>query len=145
MLLALVLMSHVPAQGQISVIVAKSSPQRATEAELKEIFAGVKLTWSNGDKIQVVDQPETEAGRKFYQEFVGKSAIEVRSQWIKLVLSGESNAPIKCVDDDATKKAVSTNPNAIGFVLPQALDGSVREIMRIVWSQENLQRSVRHF
>ena len=119
------------ADAQISVVVASSSSQKATKDELKEIFAGAKLTWSNGNKVQVADQPETEAGKKFYDDFVGKSVVQVRTQWTKLVLSGQASAPTKCADNDAVKKAVAGNPNAVGFISTSALDGTVKEISRV--------------
>ena len=119
------------AEAQISVVVSKSSTQNASKDEVKEIFSGAKLTWSNGNKIQVVDQPENEVGKKFYDGFVGKSVVQVRTQWTKLVLSGQAGAPTKCADNDAVKKAVAGNPNAVGFVSTSALDGTVKEIARV--------------
>ena len=119
------------AEAQISIVVAQSSSQKASKDELKEIFSGARLTWSNWNKIQVVDQPESEVGKKFYDGFVGKSVIQVRTQWTKLVLSGQAGAPTKCADNDAVKKAVSSNPNAVGFISSSALDGTVKEILRV--------------
>ena len=129
--LVVVALMTASAQAQISVIVAQSSSQKANKDELKEIFSGARLTWSNGNKIQVVDQPESEVGKKFYDGFVGKSVIQVRTQWTKLVLSGQAGAPTKCTDNDAVKKAVASNPNAVGFISSSALDGTVKEIARV--------------
>ncbi len=131
LVLAALLLVAVSAEAQISIVVASSSSQEASKTELKEIFSGARLTWSNGSKIQVVDQPETEVGKKFYEGFVGKSVIQIRTQWTKLVLSGQAGAPTKCADDDAVKKAVAGNPNAIGFISTRALDGTVKEIQRV--------------
>ena len=117
--------------AQISIVVGKSSTAKATTAELREIFSGARTTWQNGNKIQVVDQPETDAGKLFYQKFVEKSFTQVRTQWMKLVLSGQASAPVKCVDDASVKKAVAENPNAIGYVSSGSLDGTVKEIGRV--------------
>ena len=125
--LALALSAAV-AQSQISIVVSQSSSQKATRDELKEIFAGARLNWADGGKVQVVDQPESDLGKKFYAGFVGKSILQVRTQWTKLVLSGQASAPTKCTDDDAVKKAVASNPNAVGFISTKALDGTVKEI-----------------
>lgn len=124
-------LAYLPAGAQISVVISSSSSQSASKEELKEVFAGAKLTWSNGSKIQVVDQPETDMGKKFYEGFVGKSVNQVRTQWTKLVLSGQAGAPAKCADDAAVKKAVADNPNAVGYISSSALDGTVKEIQRI--------------
>jgi len=118
-------------QAQISIVVGKSSTQKAEMNDLKQVFSGTKVTWSNGSKVQVADQAETEAGKKFYDKFIGKTATQVRTQWMKLVLSGQASAPVKCGDDAAVKKVVADNPNAVGYISTAALDGTVKEIGRI--------------
>jgi ABC-type phosphate transport system substrate-binding protein len=128
---ALILMIAASAPAQISVIVAKSAEVKATKAEVKEIFTGAKLKWPDGKKIQVVDQPDTELGKKFYDLVIGKSANQVRRQWTKLLLSGQAAAPLKQPSDKNVKKIVAGNPNAIGYIATSALDDSVREIFRV--------------
>jgi ABC-type phosphate transport system substrate-binding protein len=127
----LVIAASWSAEAQISIIVSKSSPQKAGASELKQIFSGAKVSWPNGTKILVIDQPETDAGKKFYGKFVEKSFTQVRTQWMKLVLSGQATAPMKCADDAAVIKAVTENPGAVGYILSSALDASVREIGRV--------------
>jgi ABC-type phosphate transport system substrate-binding protein len=128
---ALILVMAASAPAQISVIVAKASEVKATKAEVKEIFTGAKLKWPNGNKIQVIDQPDTELGKKFYDLAIGKSANQVRRQWTKLLLSGQAAAPLKQPSDKNVKKIVASNPTAIGYIATSALDDSVREILRI--------------
>jgi ABC-type phosphate transport system substrate-binding protein len=117
--------------AQISIVVSKSSSHKGNLDEMKQIFCGAKIAWENGNKVQVADQAESEIGKKFYDKFIGKSAIQVRSQWMKLVLSGQAAAPIKCTDDTAVKKAVAENPNAVGYILSSSVDATVKEIGKI--------------
>jgi ABC-type phosphate transport system substrate-binding protein len=117
--------------AQISIIVAKSSTQTATKEQAKEYFSGVQFAWPNGAKIQVVDQAESDRGKAFYESFVGKSVHQVRLQWTKLVLSGQAVGPKKAGDDAAVVKMVAEDPNAIGYVASSAVDGSVKEIVRV--------------
>ena len=128
---ALILAVAASAPAQISVIVAKSAEAKATKTEVKGIFTGAKLKWPNGNKIQVVDQPDTELGKKFYDKVIGKSANQVRTQWAKLLLSGQAAAPLKQPSDKTVKKIVAGSSNAIGYIATSALDDSVREILRI--------------
>lgn len=126
--------NHGTALAQISVIVAKSAKLDSNDvkkAELKTIYTGNKLRWSNGNKIQVVDQAETGVGKKFYDRVLGKTLNEVRRQWAKLMLSGQASPPMQCPSDKTVKKVVANNPNAIGYVATSALDDSVKEILRI--------------
>jgi ABC-type phosphate transport system substrate-binding protein len=129
--LAVLLVLSVGAQAQISIIVSKSSSQSAEASSLKQMFAGTKLSWSGGEKIMIADQQETAVGKAFYEKFVDKSVTAVRTEWTKLVLSGQAMAPKKCADDDAVKKAVADNPNAVGYISSSSLDGTVKEIHRI--------------
>ena len=122
------------AQAQISIVVSKAAKLDSNDlkkTELKTIYTGNKLRWSNGNKIQVVDQAETSVGKKFYDLILSKTLNQVRSQWTKLMLSGQASAPVQCPSDKAVKKVVASNPNAIGYISSSALDESVKEILRI--------------
>jgi hypothetical protein len=127
----LIVLSTPFATAQTSVIVSRSSSNAVAKEEVKEMFTGARLTWSSGTKVQIADQPDTDLGKKFYESFLGKTLIQVRGQWTKLVLSGQASAPIKCADDDAVKKAVAANANAVGIISSKSLDGTVKEILRI--------------
>lgn len=119
------------AQAQLSIVVGKSSTNKAGLEELKQMFSGAKTSWDNGNKVQIADQADSDVGKKFYDKFIGKSAVQVRSQWMKLVLSGQGSAPVKCSDDAAVKKAVAENPNAVGYISSGAVDATVKEIGKI--------------
>jgi ABC-type phosphate transport system substrate-binding protein len=119
------------AQAQISVIVAKSAAHTPSENDIKSYFSAVKFNWPDGKKVQVVDQPDTEVAQAFYSKFLGKTVALIRKEWTKLILSGQAAAPIKCANDEAVKTAVSSNPNAIGIISSSALDGTVKEIIKI--------------
>jgi ABC-type phosphate transport system substrate-binding protein len=120
-----------PATAQYSIIVSKASTQQASRDEARDMFTGDRLMWSDGAKVLVIDQAESETGKGFYEKFIGKPLNQVRMQWTKLLLSGQATAPKKCADDEAIKKAVAGSPNAIGYVATSALDETVKEIVRI--------------
>lgn len=122
------------AHAQISIVVAKSAKLDSNDlkkSEIKEIFTGNKLKWADGNKIQVIDQAESNIGEQFYQEVLGKSLIQVRRHWTRLLLSGQASAPLQCSSDKIVKKAVAGSPHAIGYIATGALDDSVKEILRL--------------
>ena len=119
------------AYAQISVVVGSSSSLNATEAQVKDFFSGAKVNWSDGTKVQVVDQPNSPLSELFYQALIGRSPAQVRVQWTKLVLSGQATAPVKGANDDEVKKTVSSTDGAIGFIATSALDGTVKELIRL--------------
>ena len=118
-------------QAQISVVVAKSAAHAPSMDDIKAYFSAVKFTWSDGAKVEVVDQPESALAESFYSKLVGKSLSQIRKDWTKLILSGQAAAPTKCAGDDEVKKAVAGSPNAIGFIATSALDGTVKEVGKI--------------
>lgn len=131
LILALACMTVSTAQAQISIVIGKSSIHKAGLDDLKQMFNGTKITWANGNKVHVADQSESELGKRFYEKFIGKSAIQVRTQWMKLFLSGQASAPLKCNDDASVKKAVADDPNMVGYISSASLDNTVKEIGRI--------------
>ena len=119
------------ANAQISVVVAANSSVTATPAQAAELFAGVKTVWPSGAKVQIVDQPESETGRTFYQKCVKRPPSIVRAQWTRLALSGQAVAPKTVANDADVKEAVRKSPAAIGYIASSALDATVKELCRI--------------
>jgi ABC-type phosphate transport system substrate-binding protein len=129
---AMFILGSASSNAQVSIVVSKSSSWKASGAELKQMFEGVKLTWEGGDKVEVVDQSETSVGATFYKSFLGKTLMQVHNDWSRLVLTGQASAPKRVGSDDAVKKAVAGNSNAIGYIATSSLDNSVREIYRVI-------------
>jgi ABC-type phosphate transport system substrate-binding protein len=119
------------AAAQISVVVSASANVEATKPQVLDMFLGARTTWPNGTKVQVVDQPDTDVGQSFYTTFLGQSVAQVRTQWTRLVLSGQALAPKKEAGSDGVKRAVSQTPGAIGYIPTAELDASVKEVLRI--------------
>jgi hypothetical protein len=131
MVLVLSFVFSAVAAAKVSIIVAKGSTYKPTEAEIKSYFTGVKLSWPDGTKVQVVDQPDAVVAKTFYEKFIGSTIATVRKEWTKLILSGQAVAPVKCGNDAEVKKAVSGNPAAIGYIDGATLDDSVREVAKV--------------
>ncbi len=120
------------ARAQISIVVAKSSTHTAEGSELKQIFSGTKLRWSDGERVAVVQLAENAVAKAFFENFVGISVIQARNEWSRLILTGQAVAPRQCNTDEAVKKAVAENADAVGFISSSSLDSSVKEIYRVI-------------
>jgi ABC-type phosphate transport system substrate-binding protein len=125
------LVGTTPIQAQISIVVSATSSHGATESQVADIFVGAQTAWSDGTKILVVDQQDTDVGKNFYSEFIRQSLGQVRTQWTRLVLSGQVMAPKKVANGDAVKRALAENPGSIGYIATSTLDDSVKELVRI--------------
>ena len=119
------------AQAQISVIVGPSSSYSPTQEDVVKMFRGSMTTWSDGTKVQIVDQPSTPVGEQFYSQVLGQSASGVRKVFIELVLSGQAAKPKSAASDAEVKAAVAATPGAIGFIQSSSLDATVKEVVKI--------------
>lgn len=129
-LILLIIAVSTVAYSQIAVVVGKNSGRTADAGTIKNIFLGSKLTWPSGEKVVIADQSSTSVGEEFHK-FLGKSVSAVRGIWAKLVLSGAAAPPVKCGDDSAVKRTVSSNNNAIGYISASSVDGSVKVLYKI--------------
>jgi ABC-type phosphate transport system substrate-binding protein len=76
-----------------------------------------------------VDQTEGSAIRlEFYKKLADKEASQVKAIWSKLVFTGKGTLPREMASNDAVKKAVAADTNAIGYIEKSAVDGSVKVV-----------------
>lgn len=118
-------------EAQVSVIVSAATPKSASETQVAEIFAGASTTWPDGARVQIVENADAVLTQRFFAKVVKKPTSIVRSQWTKLALSGQGAAPKKGRDAAEVKALVAGTPGAIGYIPSDALDGSVKEILRV--------------
>ena len=119
------------AEAQMSVIVGPSSSYAPTQAEVVKIFRGSMTTWSDGTKVQIVDQASTAVGEQFYSQVIGATSNSVRRVFIELVLSGQASKPKSVGSDAEVKAAVAATPGAVGYIQSSSLDASVKEVVRV--------------
>ena len=74
------------AEAQMSVIVGPSSSYAPTQAEVVKIFRGSMTTWSDGTKVQIVDQASTAVGEQFYSQVIGATSNSVPGSDLPAVL-----------------------------------------------------------
>jgi ABC-type phosphate transport system substrate-binding protein len=113
-----------PAMAEVVVVV---NPKAAESSMTKDQVAAFFLGKSSA--MTPVDQPESAAVRaEFYKKVTDKDASQVKSLWSKLVFTGKATMPKEAADSAAVKKAVASDPKAIGYIEKSAVDGSVKVI-----------------
>lgn len=81
---------------------------------------------------KLIDLPEGAPLRdQFYKKVVDRDASQVRAVWARVVFTGKGQAPLMLPDADAIKKAVSTDPKAIGYIDKSQVDGTVKVLMTL--------------
>lgn len=113
-----------PAMAEVVVVVnPKAAESSMTKDQVATFFLG------KSSAMTPVDQPESAPVRaEFYKKVTDKDASQVKSLWSKLVFTGKATMPKEAADSAAVKKAVASDPKAIGYIEKSAVDGSVKVI-----------------
>jgi ABC-type phosphate transport system substrate-binding protein len=113
------------AQAEVVVIVsAKSTATTMTADEIAGIYLG------KSKSMKPVDNA-TPVRSQFYTKVAGKDEAQVKAIWSKLVFTGKATPPKELASNGDVVKAVSADPNAIGYVDKTAVDGSVKVVYEV--------------
>ena len=106
------------------VVIANPAASSMTKDQVSDLFLGK----SSGMKL--VDQPASAPIKAaFYQQVTGHDLSQVKATWSRLVFTGKATPPKELPDSASIKKAVASDPKAIGYVEKSAVDGSVKVIL----------------
>lgn len=125
-----VVMSVASAYADVVVVVSAKNPVSHLNAEQTgRIFLGKVNTFPGGAHVVPLDQPEGAPIREeFYTRVLNKSAAQLTAYWAKMVFTGDGFPPKLINGSAAVKHAVSSNPDAIGYIDRSAVDGSVKVV-----------------
>jgi hypothetical protein len=115
------------------IVVEKNNPQKSlTQKEAVDWFMGRRPSLSNGEFALLLDLPRDNATRAdFYQALTGLSAAQVNSYWARLTFSGRITPPQTFKNEAAMIKALTRNPNAVGWLSTQPTDQRLRTLLVI--------------
>ena len=113
------------AQAEVVVIVsAKSTATTMTADEIAGIYLGKSKSMKPVDNAAPVRS-------QFYTKVAGKDEAQVKAIWSKLVFTGKATPPKELASNADVVKAVSADPNAIGYIDKTAVDGSVKVVYEV--------------
>lgn len=129
-LFLIVSMDATSAYSDVVVIVsAESKVTTLTAEEISRIFLGKADTFPNQNFVVPIDQPErSEIRNEFYSKVVLKNASQLAAYWAKIIFTGDGRPPMQLEGDLSVRKAVSMNPDAIGYIDKRKVDNSVKVI-----------------
>jgi ABC-type phosphate transport system substrate-binding protein len=108
------------------VVVVGSSAAVVGKDEVVNTYLGRSFN------LHPLDLPEGSAVRDaFYKKVTERDSAQVKAIWSRVVFSGKGQAPKVLPDDAAVKKALASDPNAIGYMDKSAVDGSVKVVMTL--------------
>lgn len=123
------------ASDPISVIVHKSSQvSRVDRNELRQIFQTNKTAWSQtGDRVTPLNLPDKHLVRhEFDRVVLGLEPDRVARYWVDRKIRGDARPPRTAPNPAAVVRAVTGNPEMVGYVLASEVDKDVKVIARIV-------------
>lgn len=120
---------HAFAQAEVVVIAhPNSSSNQLNREQVANIFLGRTNTLPEGTAVVVFEQLESNKSfTEFHQLVTGKSIIQLKAYWAKMVFAGKASPPRE-LDSAEIKKVVSANVNAIGYIDRSMVDSSVKVI-----------------
>jgi len=114
--------------ADVAVIVNPSNASSVDADTIKKIYLGKSKSFSNGDKVNPVNQDGTSIADEFNDKVVGKSSSQLNAYWSKLIFTGKGTPPEKLTSDQAVIDFVAANGNAIGYVDSSKVSDKVKVI-----------------
>jgi ABC-type phosphate transport system substrate-binding protein len=118
LLLLVSLGSWSAARAQDVVLVANEGVKitEITNADLRAIFTGTKTRFSDGSHAVPVTLKGGPAHEVFLRNYVGEGPEGFRSQWRKVVFTGQGAMPKAFDSESALIDYVAATPGAVGYV-----------------------------
>jgi ABC-type phosphate transport system substrate-binding protein len=112
------LSSWSPARAQDVVLVANKSVQisEITDADLRGIFMGTRTRFADGSHAVPVTLKGGPVHEVFLKNHLGEGPEEFRSEWRKVVFTGQGAMPKAFDSESALIEYVAATPGAVGYV-----------------------------
>ena len=112
------------ASSQVVIMNPNAAP--LTKDQVANIYLGRSFDF------KPVDLPEGAALREqFYKKATDRDQSQIKAVWSRILFTGKGQAPLILPDAAAVKKAVATDPKAIGYVDKGALDSTVKVVLSL--------------
>ncbi|MGE0372090.1 MAG: phosphate ABC transporter substrate-binding protein [Gammaproteobacteria bacterium] len=123
-----------PAMADAEVVVVGSPDIEVpalSENTVRNLYLGKTVQLDNGTRVEVIDLPSGNAVRdEFYEKVIGKDTTQVKAYWAKRIFTGKGSPPETKLDERAVIRWISEAPGRIGYVSAEAVNGSVRVLLR---------------
>ena len=115
----------------LAIVVNKNNPlNEVSLADLRRIYRGQRLRWSNGRRVTLVMRdPGTPEREAILQTLYGVDEDEYRRGFLQSVFTGEANgAPRVLATPNGVLRFVFNVPGAIGYVRASEVDATVKTL-----------------
>ncbi len=126
------LLSGDPASADqaLVVIAHPSRPSQLSADEIERIYLKRQRYWKDGQPVVPINREATSTSRKaFDRQFLGRSQLDLVGYWNQRYFHGVL-PPATLESDEAIKRYVASDPNAVGYIAAERVDDSVRVVNR---------------
>ncbi|MES2627023.1 MAG: phosphate ABC transporter substrate-binding protein [Pseudomonadota bacterium] len=110
----------------VAVVASTSKVKQLSTTQIADIFLGKTSRFPDGSAAIPVDHAESSAERsEFYSRYAGKSAVEMKKHWSKLIFTGRGQPPKQLPDAGAVKALLAQNPAIISYLDRSEVDDSL--------------------
>jgi ABC-type phosphate transport system substrate-binding protein len=115
----------------VAVVSAKNAVTSLSRNQVADIFLGKTARFPDGSPAVPIDQAEASAARAaFYTQFTGKSAVQMKAHWSKIIFTGRGKPPKTVANGIEARTLIAANPQAIGYIERASVDGSVKVLLQ---------------
>jgi ABC-type phosphate transport system substrate-binding protein len=101
----------------VAVVASTSNVKQLSAAQIADIFLGKTSRFPDGSTAIPIDHAESSAERsEFYTRYAGKTAVEMKMHWSKLIFTGRGQPPRQLPDASAVKTLLAQNPAIISYL-----------------------------
>ncbi len=117
------------AHADVLVIANKNVKDASiAKADLKEIFLGKKVRWTDNTKIRFVTLKDSGPHEAFVKTYINKSAKQYSNYWRKMVFTGKGKIPKSFATSAELIEHVSGTSGSIGYIDPGTTPANVNTI-----------------
>ncbi|MCC7429443.1 hypothetical protein IT568_01240 [bacterium] len=129
-LLSLLLAFQSAFSQELVIVVSKENPYTDLKLdEISNIYLGKMNFWPKGQRISATDLPDSSFTKAcFLKEIVKKKTIAFESIWLETLSKGNPFPLVKCLNSEKVKEFLQKNPFAIGYLLKEDVDSSVKTL-----------------
>ncbi len=114
------------------VVSTQSAIRNLTQQDLLALYTGRTRTLPGGQAVTPLDQQRDGTARAdFYQALTGMDIARINSYWARLHFTGQVQPPQTVSDDTAMVQRLKADQFAIGYLMREPQDPSVRVVLRL--------------
>ncbi|WP_028670451.1 hypothetical protein [Saccharospirillum impatiens] len=119
------------ALADLVIVVHPSNTAAIDQSFLKNLYLGNTRQFSDGTRAEPLDLPAGDSIRETFLRAIDQTPVKYRRHWSKALFTTGQQPPMEMNSSTAVISAVATNPAAIGYADSEAVNDSVKVVMRV--------------